>query len=190
MKKISSPLERNLSCSSYTLMCVNMEIVQMLLNALRIHIKIIYVKIFVCEISLRLRDFLCSLRWISIYSVAEDNMTSTSCLYFSRRITVTYHQILTKHTVLCFHCLCAINSFDPHNHSLQCLFQTPKDWDGENVMVVPSCYHVMEIPQVKFQGPPSLLSPGPHYLPHYRSKYNLWQAHTSRKGKKLFWKIH
>lgn len=138
MKKISSPLERNVSCSSYTLMCVNMEIVQMSLNALRIHIKIIYVKIFVCEISLRLRDFLCSLRWISIYSVAEDNMTSTSCLYFSRRIMVTYHQILTKHTVLCFHCLCAINSFDPHNHSLQCLFQTPKDWDGENVML--SCY--------------------------------------------------
>lgn len=171
-------------------MCVNMKIVQMLLNALRIHIKIIYVKIFVCEISLRLRDFLCSLRWIPIYSVTEDNMTSTSCLYFSRIIVAIYHQILTKHTVLCFHCLCVINSFDPYKHSLQCLFQPPKDWGGENVTVVPSCYRVMEIAHLKFQGPPSLLFPGFLLATLQVQIQSVTGTHFSRKGKKLFWKLH
>lgn len=159
LKKISSPLERNLYCSSYTFDVCHYGDCSNVANALRIHIKIMHVKIFVCEISLRLRDFLCSLRWIPIYSVVEDNMTSTSCLYFSRRITVMY----------CTHCFMLQLSlwyqfiWPPiTTHSV--IAMPVSDSEGlrwGNVMVLPSCCCVvMEIVHLKFQGPPSLLLPG------------------------------
>lgn len=71
---------------------------------------------------------------------------------------------------------------------LQCLFQTPKDWDGENVMVLPSCYHVTEIAHLKFQGPPSLLSPGFLLTTLQVQIQSVTGTHFSRKRKKSFWK--
>lgn len=114
-------------------------------------------------------------------------MTSTSCLYFSRKITVMYHQILTKHTVLCFHCLCVINSFDPHNHSLQCLFQPPKDWGGENVTVVPNCYHVMEYLKWNFKAHPLFFLQVLLATLQVQIQ-SVTGTHFFRKGKKLFLK--